>query len=192
MVERAGRSRGSRGGDSGDLFWARLALGRRGEDAPNHLLDRHRFNTNIFEARQINGSSTDGGGLGWRNAETKRGRIFSDDFTPIGALKIGGCPRKAQDDFFAVGKISNDLIPRAVVNHATVIDDDHPTAQALNILKIVTGQNGGDLFLGDEVAKKVAHAVLGNHVEPKGGFVEKEDLGFVEKGGNQLHLHPFP
>ena len=76
------------------------------------------------------------------------------------------------------------------MNHAAVIDDDHPAAQAFNILKIVAGENGGDLFLGDEVAKKVAHAVLGNHVQPKRRFVEKEDLRFVKKGGDELHLHP--
>ena len=51
------------------------------------------------------------------------------------------------------------------MNDATVIDNNHSFAEALNILKVVAREDGGDFFLGDEMAEKITNAVLGDNIQ---------------------------
>ena len=51
------------------------------------------------------------------------------------------------------------------MNDAAVIDNNNSFAEALNILEVVTREDGGDFFLGDEMAEKITNTVLGDNIQ---------------------------
>ena len=73
-----------------------------------------------------------------------------------------------------------------------MIDQDHPLAELLDILHVVTGQERHDFVAAVVLAEKLADFFLTHHVESDRRLVEKEYLRAVQERGDQLHLHPLP
>ena len=61
----------------------------------------------------------------------------------------------------------------AVVEHAAVVDDHDASAQLLDVVEIVRGQQNGGVEFAVDGAEKVADVILGHHVEADGRLVEK-------------------
>lgn len=79
----------------------------------------------------------------------------------------------------------------AIVLDRTLGDNDHAFAEGGDILHVVAGEKDGDLAFLLVVLEKLLDIVLRHHIEPDGRFIEEEDFGSVEEGGDEFHLHAF-
>ncbi len=91
---------------------------------------------------------------------------------------------RAQQPFFQ-------LIERAIVEDAAVIDDHDAAAKLLDIVEIVSGEQNGGVKLAIDGAQELADVVLGNHVEANGRLIEKEERGIVQQCRGQIAAHAF-
>ena len=78
----------------------------------------------------------------------------------------------------------------AVEQQATVVDDDHPLAQGLDVGHVVAGQQdrgaGAPVVVGEEAADPLLH----RHVEAERRLVEEQHGRAVQQRVGDLRLHP--
>ena len=88
------------------------------------------------------------------------------------------------------GKTVDDLGERPVKKNLAMVDDENAMAKLFNILHVMTGQERHDAVFLVVDTQKFTDALLTNHVQTDGWFVEKEDARLMNQRGDQLHLHP--
>ena len=71
-----------------------------------------------------------------------------------------------------------------------MVNQDHPLAEFLDILHVVTGQQRHHAVSAVIFPEKLTDFLLADHVESDRRFVQEKNLRSVEQGGDQLHLHP--
>src|SRR5260370_3316821 len=71
-----------------------------------------------------------------------------------------------------------------------MVDDENAMTKLFNVLHVMTGQERHDAVFLIVDAQKFTDALLTNHVQTDGWFVEKEDARLMNQRGDQLHLHP--
>ncbi len=76
------------------------------------------------------------------------------------------------------------------IDELAVGDDEDAVAEGLDVAHVVAGQEHGHAAARVVLAQAFLDRHLGHDVEADRRLVEQEDLGLVEQGGDQLHLHP--
>jgi len=94
-------------------------------------------------------------------------------------------------DHLVLAETVDDLFERTIVLDLSLVDDDRPLAQRLDILHVVAGQQYGDLAFFLVVLEKLLHFALGDDIKSYRGFVQQQQIGAVEQRRDQFHPHPF-
>ena len=89
-------------------------------------------------------------------------------------------------------KVPFEIVERVRVNFFSLVEQDQGVAEGHDVVEVMAGQDDGRCVRRAVPLQELAYVVLGDDVQPYGGLVEKDDVGFVEQCGYQLHLHPFP
>jgi len=98
-----------------------------------------------------------------------------------------GCGRLGEFDFHVTLRAGcAQSVDVALQHDATAVDDDDCTAHFGDQVELVAAQQQSN-SVGDLLAQDLAEHLGGDGVEPGEGFVEHQQVGFVEKGECQLH-----
>ena len=94
-------------------------------------------------------------------------------------------------DKMAVGcNLVNQRVQRTVLNDFTLVDDNNPLAQLLDIAQVVGGQDNGGLAALIDLLDELPDGVFRLHIQTDGGLVQKQDLRRMEHGRHQIAPHP--
>ena len=77
-----------------------------------------------------------------------------------------------------------------VVDDLTVVDDDGPLGDVLDVRDVVGREEDRRALLLVEAHEQLAEALLGDEVEPDRRLVEEQDLRVVEQARGELAAHP--
>src|SRR5215211_1172519 len=83
----------------------------------------------------------------------------------------------------------DELLDTAVVDHAPVVDDKHPLAEALDVGEVVRREENRHAALAVHLSQKVADPCLRDHVEADRRLVEEQDLRVVQHRRRELATH---
>ena len=109
--------------------------------------------------------------------------------TAVAERSVGphGCGRLGEFDFHVTLRAGcAQSVDVALQHDATAVDDDDCTAHFGDQVELVAAQQQSN-SVGDLLAQDLAEHLGGDGVEPGEGFVEHQQVGFVEKGERQLH-----
>ena len=110
-------------------------------------------------------------------------------------------PQQTEIDLPRLSQLENNLglalesftqtFQTAVEEQVAAVDDQDPPAKLFDIGEIMGGQHHRDLQFGVDSLQKLPDVLLGNHVQPDGGFIQEYDPGAMQEGGGQIAAHAF-
>jgi hypothetical protein len=111
---------------------------------------------------------------------------------PIQAGEYAGCLFCVLDVHLDPVGLAQQLAHLALGDDLSLVEDQHPVADLLDLVEQVAGEENGPAFLVCQMADKDAHLLHAGRVEPVGRFVQDEQLGIAEQGGGQAQplAHP--
>jgi hypothetical protein len=78
----------------------------------------------------------------------------------------------------------------AVEENATLVDDDDPLAEALDIVQIMGGEQHGGAIVAVDLLHEGAHPLLDDQIQPDGRLIKEEYRRLVEDRGGKVASHP--
>ena len=79
-----------------------------------------------------------------------------------------------------------------VEDDAAVVDHNNPLAQALDVPRIVAGQEDGRVVVLVQGADGLADLLFGNHIQPNRRLIQKDNARPMQERGGNFTLHPLP
>lgn len=159
-------------------------------DSPDDIVDLRLFQPHLFNGRRTgNILNQPGGGDLILPKAVDCPRLMDRNKFRMG---MGYRGRVVEvDDKVAVGSdFVHQFIQRTVFDDFSLVDNDDPLAQLLNVAQIMGGQDNGGPPLLVDFLNELSDRVFRLHIQADGGLVQKQDLGRVEHGGHQVATHP--
>jgi hypothetical protein len=73
------------------------------------------------------------------------------------------------------------VVARAIVEELALVDQQHPLAQGRDVTHVVAGEQHRGAGAAVVVGKEIPHPRLGIHIQPQGGFIEKQHCRLMQQ-----------
>ncbi len=125
------------------------------------------------------------------NAERHAERVGIED-GHIGFRLEGRRRVEPEGNVFFLDVFGLEIMEAAVEHDGTVVDDDDPVADFLDVADVVGSEEDRGVFRPVDRVDNVPEIGFGNHVEPDGRFVEKQDFWAVDEARDEFRPHSLP
>jgi 2-polyprenyl-6-methoxyphenol hydroxylase-like FAD-dependent oxidoreductase len=159
-------------------------------DPPDDVLDVRLLDGEVDETSLGRDGGREVGGAHGVPAEAEP-LARSLDAHDSGAVHLEGRGRllEVDDQRPFVPVAPDQRLDAAVVDDMPVVDDEHARAEPFDVREVMGREQDGDPTLAVHRREELAHAGLGDDVEPDRGLVQEEDLRVVQHRRGQLAAH---
>jgi hypothetical protein len=99
---------------------------------------------------------------------------------------------KVHNEGAATSELRTECLETAIVDHTSVVNQEHPLAEAGNIREIMGGEKDGDPTALVQMRKRVTDSGFRHEVKTDRRLVQEEDLWVMNEGRGQVTSHALP